>query len=258
LINAENWYDNNPDAKYFYQGDVIRDIPYAFWPNVNSEKEQTKWGLLRPYNEPTRTTTDVLKALPTLLVGRAAKSVTDAWVGGREYVVAACEKLKVMILTRSCTLDHPGKKHCVVAPITSFKDLPEAQQRADILEDLRKNNIPHKFFLPAKGELEESFADFTKIVPIHRSFLDDKTIPGQLVVRLSSIGTIALQRMLSNHFGTKFGFDHKDECPQTGTYSCSSCFHLGMHVFIKKFDAGLPFGSCDQCGELAMWVKIPS
>ena len=258
MITAENWYDLNPDEKYFYQGDVIKGVPYPFWPTLNTEKDQTKWGLLRPYNDQPRKSKDVLKSLPTLLVGRAARDVTDAWADDREFVVAGCQKTNAMILTRSCTLDHPGRKHCVVAPVITIEELPEAQQRPDILEDLRENNIPHKFFLPAGKDFKESFADFTKIVAIHRSFFDDSKIASVLLARLSSVGTASLQKMLSNHFGTRFGFDHKDECPQTGTYSCSTCFHAGMHVLIKKFTGGVSFGPCSQCGEDAMWVKIPS
>jgi hypothetical protein len=167
--------------------------------------------------------------------------------------------MNVMIVTRSCTLDHPGRKHFTVAPVTALDELPEAQQREDILTDLRGNQIPHKFFLPAtQGGLTASFADFTKLVPVHRSFFDEKKIASQLLVPLSSMGTAALQQMLSNHFGTRFGFDHEDICPQTGTYSCSNCAHSGMQVSIRTFADGKSFGPCEQCGEDAMWIKIPS
>jgi hypothetical protein len=67
----------------------------------------------------------------------------------------------------------------------------------------------------------------------------------------------ALQQALSLHFGTQFGFDHEDECPQTGQYSCSNCFHSAMKLQTKRLEAGKPFGVCAGCDEDAAWIKLP-
>jgi hypothetical protein len=110
--------------------------------------------------------------------------------------------------------------------------------------------------LPATEGFPESYADFLRPFTIHRSFLKDKEIGNQLAVRLSAAGTSELQRMLSDHFGTKFGFDHEDTCPQTASYSCSNCFHSGKPVTITTFKEQEIFGPCGQCEADAMWVKV--
>lgn len=258
MITAKELYEHKPDSRYFYQGDVIKDVPYPFWPTLNSAKEQTKWGVLRPHKTEGKTIRDVLKSLPTLVIGRAARDVTDLWAAAdnREYIVAASIKVNVMIITRGCTLDNPNRKHFAAVPVFAISDLTEAQRTVDKMKDLRDYQIPHNFFLPANDGLPESYAEFLRPVTIHRSFLDESSMSKQLVARLSSAGTALLQAMLSDHFGTKFGFDHEDICPQDANYSCSNCFHSGIEVRIRTFVAEKPFGHCDRCGEDAMWVKI--
>jgi hypothetical protein len=259
LITAKEIYNQEPDSRYFYQGDVITGVPYPFWPTLNSAKEETKWGVLRPHKAEGRSIQDILKSLPTLVIGRAARDVTDLWTAdNREYIVAGSIKMNLMILTRGCTLDNPNRKHFAAVPVIAIAGLAEAQRTEEKLKDLRDYEIPHNFFLPEKEGLAESYADFLRPVTIHRSFLDESGISKQLVARLSSVGTALLQSMLSAHFGTKFGFDHEDMCPQDGNYSCSNCFHSGIQVKIKLFVVDKPFGHCEKCGEDAMWIKLPS
>jgi len=199
-----------------------------------------------------------MKNLPTNLVGRAAKEVTDRWTMPEgEFVVAACRKMNVMIASRSCSLDNPKRKLFLVAPLVAIDELPDEQRKDDKLADLRLNKIPQYFYLPMKDGLRESYADLFRLVPIHRTFFPAESIQGVLLARLSSVGMNALQQTLSTHFGTKFGFDHQDECPQAGYYSCSNCFHSGMKVQTKNFGASKPFGPCPGCDEHAAWVKMP-
>ncbi len=255
LITAKHWYDNDQDLTNFYQGDIIRDVPYAFWPQINTAKEATVWGILRPLEQPGRTLKEVLSSLPNKLIGRAAKDVPDAWaLPEGEYVIAACRKMNV-IISRSCALDNPGRKHFLVAPVHTVKDLPEAHRSAGKLEILRKNKIPHCFFLPAKKDLAESYADLLRIEPVHRSFFVAAILQTNLAARLSAVGTGALLMALSDHFGQRFGFDHEDTCPQAGDYSCSNCFYAGLPVEKKTFPAAQAFGPCEKCGENAAWVK---
>jgi hypothetical protein len=166
--------------------------------------------------------------------------------------------MNVMVITRGCTLDNPGRKHFVVAPLIAIDEMGEQQRTDARLKDLRQNNIPHNFYLPAFGSMKESYADFLMLAPIHRSFFDPATVAEQVVARLSPSGAASLQRMLSDHFGTRYGFDHEDECAQDGLYSCSNCFHSGMTVKMRKVTAGNVFGQCEQCSEDAMWVRVSS
>ncbi len=174
-----------------------------------------------------------------------------------EYIVAACRKMNVIIVSRSCALDNPKRKHFLVAPVIAVDDLPDEQRGDDKLADLRLNKIPQAFYLPAKEGLRESYADLLRLLPIHRTFFPVASMVGILLARLSSTGMDALQNALSCHFGNQFGFDHKDICPQNGQYSCSNCFHSGMKLQTKMFNAGRPFGECPACGEDAAWVKLP-
>ena len=199
-----------------------------------------------------------MKILPVRLVGRAAKDVTDRWTMPEgEYVVAGCRKMNVMIISRSCSLDNSKRKHFLVAPVIAVEELEEEQRKDDKLADLRRNEIPQSFYLPAKDGFRESYADLLHVTPIHRTFFPENSIGGVLLVRLSSAGMNALQQTISVHFGIKFGFDHEDECPQSGYYSCSNCFHSGMQQQKKNFEAKKPFGPCAVCGENASWVKMP-
>lgn len=201
---------------------------------------------------------EVMNSLPTRLVGRAAKDVTDRWTMPEgEYVVAGCRKMNVMIVSRSCALDNTKRKHFLVAPVVAVDELQPEQRTDQKLNDLRLNNIPHAFYLPAIQGLRESYADVLRLVPIHRSFFPCDSIAGVLLARLSSQGGTALQCSMSNHFGKQFGFDHEDICQQAGQYSCSNCFHAGMKTQTHRFLENQPFGPCPGCGGDASWVKLP-
>jgi hypothetical protein len=258
LITPERWYDTDPDTTALYQGDVIADIPYPFFPPLEPANRQENWPLLRPLGQRNRDVREAMKNLPTNLIGRAAKEVTDRWTMPEgEFVVAACRKMNVMIVSRSCSLDNPKRKLFLVAPVIAVDELTDGQRGDNKIAELRLNKIPQYFYLPVKGGLRESYADLFRLVPIHRTFFPAESIQGVLLTRLSSVGMDALQQTLSTHFGAKFGFDHEDSCPQAGTYSCSNCFHSGMKLQTNRFDANIPFGFCPGCDDHASWVKMP-
>ena len=257
MITAERWYDINPDLTACYQGDVIADIPYSFFPSLEPVNREEVWPLLRPLDQKSRSMREVMNALPTKLVGRAAKDVTDRWTMPEgEYVVAGCRKMNVMIVSRCCALDNPKRKHFLIAPVIAVEELQLEQRSGEKLKDLRLNNIPQSFYLPSLGGLRESYADLLRLIPVHKSFFPCENIGGKLLARLSSVGMASLQSTISRHFGQNFGFDHKDACPQDGRYSCSNCFHAGMKTQTKTFVAGQPFGECSACGEDAIWIKL--
>lgn len=257
MITPERWYDAEPDLGSWYQGDVVADIPYPFFPSLEPSSREETWPLLRPLNTKNRDLREVMRTLPTELVGRAARDVPDRWTMPEgEFVVSGCRKMNVMMVTRSCTLDNPKRKHFLLAPVVAVDGLAVEQRGDEKLRELRSNQIPQAFYLPAKNGLRESYADLLKLVPIHRTFFPSENI-GVLLARLSSVGMDALQQALSAHFGTKFGFDHEDVCPQRGQYSCSNCFHSGMKLQTKIVEAGRPFGVCPACDDDAAWVKLP-
>lgn len=216
------------------------------------------WPVLRPTNLQERTIQQAMNSLPTSLIGRAAKDVTDIWSFPEgEYILAGARRMNVMLIPRSCALDNPKRKHFLVAPVFAIDDLPEAQRQADKLAELRKNGIPQSFYLPPWRGLKESYADLLRMMPIHRTFFPAATLQGTLKARLSSVGTASLQTSLSRHFGMQFGFDHEDISPQSGRYSCSNCFHAGMSPQTRQVNGGVALGLCPGCGEDAAWIKLP-
>jgi hypothetical protein len=258
MITADDWYDRDPDLSMLYQGDVVRSVPFPKWPTFDSENQSSKWAILRPQLQENRPLEQVLRALPNKLIGRAASDVPDAFKhSSHELIIASCLLVEVMIVSRSCSLDNPAKKHHLVAPMVSVATLALEQRTEGMLSELRQGNIPHYFYLPEAMDRSESYADLRRITPMHRSFFSRELAQANLAVRLTSLAQAKLQHALSEHFGRGFGFDHEDICPQDGTYGCSVCFHNGNHVEYRQFQGGIRFGTCPQCGERAAYVKIP-
>lgn len=92
---------------------------------------------------------------------------------------------------------------------------------------------------------------------IHRDLLPDEEVKTRLASRLSSASASRLQMALARFFGTSFGFDRWNDCPQSGFYSCSACFYQGREVKRTFFRAGSSFGPCLICGDEAEYVKLP-
>lgn len=259
MIGAADWYDENPDFRNFYQGDVLTDFPFPNLPTFLPANKQDVWGVLRPRYLKGRSIAEVVRNLPNDLIGRAAKDWPDVWAtGSPEFVIAACEKRTVMVVSRSCDIDKNSRKHFLVAPVATVDSLQTAQRTEDKLRDLRNNDIFHWFYLPANGGIPESFADLSQIVPLHRSFFDDALLNSSLAARLSARGTAELQSSLSDFYGTKFGFASEDACPQSARYACAACFYSGQPTpTAMDCEEGLRFGDCDYCGDGALWIKVP-
>jgi hypothetical protein len=264
VITAEHWYEPNPELRNYYQGDILSGIPFPTLPTFLPAVNQDVWGILRPRQNrgrvENRPVGEILRNLPNELIGRAAKDVVDAWVDqDGEHIIAHCRRRCVMLISRSCDIDKPSRKHFLVAPVVAFAELQVAQRTDEKLRDLRANDIFHWFYLPAREpNLSEGYADLSQMLPLHRTFFDGKVLRTCLIARLSALGTATLQTALSNFYGTQFGFTSKDTCPQTGRYACSSCFHSGQsHPEIRDINEGVIFGNCAICVEGAIWVKLP-
>jgi hypothetical protein len=258
VITADRWYNNNPDFNLHFQGDVVADIPFPMFPPILPASKEESWPILRPMRLKGRTVEQAMRQLPFELLGKAAKDVPDAWaLPSGEWGVVQFRKQHVMIVSRSCALDNPSRKHVLAAPVRPVDTLPEQERLSAKLDALRINEIPHFFYLPETSGFPESYADLLVLTPIHRTFFADELIASQLVVRLSEVGQMALQHAMSDHFGTKFGFDQHDMCTQGGRYSCSNCFHSGNEVKVRTMAENRPFGTCEGCGEEAAWIKLP-
>jgi hypothetical protein len=265
VITADRWYDETPDLKSFYQGDILSGIPFPTLPTFFPATKQDTWGVLRPRRKgqnDVRPAGEVLRNLPNELIGRAAKDFPDVWArpdGDGEYIITFCRKMHVVLVSRSCDIDKAMRKHFLVAPIIHVRTLQPEQRTDEKLRDLRAGEIFHSFYLPERSpNLPESFADLSQMLPLHRSFFDETVLKENLVARLSSEGTLAFQQSLSNFYGTRFGFAPHDTCPQDGRYACGSCFHAGQsEPYSRDFNAGNVFGECGFCRENVVWVKMP-
>jgi hypothetical protein len=263
VITAEQWYEEYPELKNYYQGDALSEIPFPALPTFLPAAKQDVWGILRlrpsRNRQDNRPLAEVLRNLPNELIGRASKDVVDAWSDpSGEHIIAHCRKMTVMLISRSCDVDKMSRKHFLVAPIVAVNTLPAPQKTDEKLRDLRANEIFHWFYLPEKGNLPESFADLSQMVPLHRSFFDVETLQTRLLARLSATGTAALQVALSDFYGRAFGFAPPDPCYQAGRYACSTCFYAGHAIAqTRDMNVGDFFGDCPVCVEDAMWVKLP-
>jgi hypothetical protein len=209
-----------------------------------------------------RTFEDAMRQLPADLTAKPAKDITTPplWEASPlgEYVLSVARRMTVMIVTRSCAIDKPSTKHYLVAPVIRITELAEAERTAEKIASLQKNEVFDWFYLPEKDGLPESFADLSQMLPVHWTFFGEKPASSELVARLSSYGSSSLQELLSDFYGTVFGFSHGDECPQTATYACSKCFYTGRStVTQKKVNVLEFFGQCQNCGVSVTWVKMP-
>src|SRR5271156_4023142 len=103
------WYDDRPDSDYYYQGDILREIPFPSWPTVQSANAEHKWPILRPLRPDKRTANqqpNQLYGLPDFLKVASKRDVTDAFsMEGGELIPAKVELRNVLVVSRSCELD---------------------------------------------------------------------------------------------------------------------------------------------------------
>lgn len=263
MITPANWYELDRDLKNYYQGDILSEIPFPTLPTFFTANKRESWGVLRPRinrgRPDPRPVAEIMRNLPVELMGRAAKDLVDLWAEpSGEHIIAHCRKMTVMLVSRSCDIDKESRKHFLISPVIPINSLSPAQRTDEKLRDLRGNGIFHWFYLPGSGDLPESFADLSMMVPFHRSYFEPEMIRTNLLARLSLQGTASLQTSLSNFYGNKFGFSPPDKCEESGTYACSTCFYSGRDAIQKKKVAtGDFFGECDSCIEDTIWVKLP-
>jgi hypothetical protein len=240
-IDASRWYDSNPDTQNLYQGDIIEGVPVVITP-----PKGIRWVILRPR----------LSGLPEHTPGGLPKNLradvdsafSSAWQSpDGELVLAHASIEKVMIITQSCDLD--WKKNVQVVPVFPIASAPPLK-----VEDIRANRVGTWFYLPADGKFGESFADLSRVTTVSTSYFR----PDYLVKRLSSVAMLDLQNTLSDYYARPFGFNIRDEVPQETLYACANCFFTGQESRQTiRPPVGCKFPSCKQCGNDALWIKLP-
>ncbi|MGB4978072.1 MAG: hypothetical protein WBR35_15180 [Anaerolineae bacterium] len=112
-----------------------------------------------------------------------ASRVRDAFrVGSRdnkEFIITECKTRFVVVFSHDAEL-RKGQTYVLVVPVYTVND------RADdpaLLDHLRHHQIYNAFHLPPETTLRisESYADFRRLQPLHRDFLE----PGKRCARLS-------------------------------------------------------------------------
>jgi|SRR5579863_7890698 len=242
-IDADRWYDPNPDPTGFFQGDILDGVPVVFMPTAGSGK----WVLLRPSFPVT---------LDQALVGNTPKSfrpyvagtAPDEWKTPDELVLAKAFKRAILVITQTCDLER--RNFVQVAPVYAVSTLSESKQGS-----VETNEVNYLFYLPASepGISEKSFADLSQIVSVHNSYLKE----AKLAKRLSNEARARLQTHLARLHGRPFGFAPTDKLSQVGEYLCLGCFLTAAAVEKRTLTVlGDPFGDCNSCGSKALWVKF--
>ncbi len=169
----DGFYVPDPDLSQYYQGDILRNVPFPSWPTLRAGTEMQKMAVLRPLRPEGRP----IDQLPSYLIARARRDVPDCFQNllSKEFVVGSCQLRHVLILTRGCELDKK-RNQAIVAPVTALGDLPEGERLPERLSKIRSGESTHKFFLPDGFGLSESFADLLKVTTIHRDLLPDEEV----------------------------------------------------------------------------------
>jgi hypothetical protein len=241
-IEPTDWYDARPDLTSYYQGDIIRDVPFIFLPS-----ETRKWFLLRHE----RNAEDILRGdFPRWFEAFPDDgTLLDAWKGPNrsEMVAAQAFLFNVMILTQTCDLVR--REYFQIAPVY-------ADEGHDAIDRLRRNGLFYAFPLPAMVPhlIANSFVDLPQTCAVPRSYFPEESVNQRLSARLSEWARTKLQEKITKYFGRPFGFDESDNAKETGDYFCSSCFYLNGASEKKTFEGGRPFTECEKCKQ-TRWIK---
>src|SRR5579871_2088559 len=233
-ISAADWYDPDPDLRNLYQGDVVDGVPLVFPPPAH-----LRWVLLRPL--PQGPMEGARAGLPRSFRANIDAGLPTAWQNPNgELAMVSAAASRILILSRSCNLD--WKRHIQVAPVYPTAEL----QEPDLLS-LRENDNAFSFYLPAEGEdMPESYADLSQVATVHVSYLRRTD---NLIKRLTSRATVALQEVLSEYYAKPFGFTIEDDVPQRAFYRCGICFFDGTeNVPVIEIELGANFPPCQACG----------
>ncbi len=209
-IDADDWYDPDPDPTGFFQGDILERVPVVFMPPAGAGK----WVFLRP-SLPVTLEQALAGNTPKIYRPFVAGTAPEEWKTPDELVLAKATKRTVMVITQTCDLER--RNFVQVAPVYPARTLTESKQAS-----LEKNEVNYFFYLPMSepGLSERSFADLSQITSVHNSYIRE----AKLAKRLSNKGRTRLQVHVAKFHGRPFGFSAEDKVSQGGEYLCLRCF----------------------------------
>lgn len=113
----------------------------------------------------------------------------------------------VSLVSNTCDMQPGRKDFILVSPIISVDEYSKGYEwiGADIenhLADIRNNRIFSYFYLPQKGDFEESFIDFSQMITVHSDYLNNikAEAPAKCKISLSRNGFYLFLIKLGYHF----------------------------------------------------------
>ncbi len=169
-IDADDWYDSDPDPTGFFQGDILERVPVVFMPPAGSGK----WVLLRP-SFPVTLEQALAGNTPKVYRPFVAGTAPEEWKTPDELVLAKATKRTVMVITQTCDLER--RNFVQVAPVYHARSLSESKQAS-----LEKSEVNYLFYLPISqpGLSEKSFADLSQITSVHGSYIREAKLAKRL------------------------------------------------------------------------------
>jgi hypothetical protein len=108
------------------------------------------------------------------------------------------KNLNGMIISNSCDIEHDD--NILIAPVYSFEEVATIYKGNDsFLNDLRRNNIFEKFYLPEFKEYKGFIADFSEVSSFSAKYLNDSFRNRKInrIASLSQIGWYFLMNKLA-------------------------------------------------------------
>lgn len=125
---------------------------------------------------------DILLNLPTCFIDEDGDIVE-----GRDFVA---------LISNTCDMQPGRRDFVIISPIVSFDEYKEhlivhtKKDVENVLMDIQKNRIFSFFYLPLKGTLPESFIDFSRMVSISSTYVNNikNSLPEKCLLSLSPYG----------------------------------------------------------------------
>jgi hypothetical protein len=179
------FYDGTVDPNLLWQGDVIKDfvVPEYSSPIV----------VLRDPPAEINNTVQFGGKLKHIKMLCDSNELTDAFSSSQEEIAITAEICDVAIISHSCDIDN--KEFLTVAIVSPITLVTNLQTREDLK---RWDRVFDKFYLPAEGQLEESYIDMNYIFSIPKEILVDKK--GDRIVSMTSDYRTKFNYKLQQHF----------------------------------------------------------
>lgn len=241
----DDFYDPSPiEPGKVYQGEVVAEVPVVFLPATLD-----RWLLLSTDKFPIDEVVAGKHTPPFLRVLDANKT-DDAWRrdGGTVWVVACASKQRLLVLSHTCDIAVPTKRHIQVAPIYPVSILTDAKKKSLFAGDFK-----YRFCLPRYGAQipEDSFAELSMMASVPKAYFRADRPP----LRLTQAKTVDLQNVIAGFLARPFGFaPNKDSVPKTGEYLCALCFYKQASITRLSLTEGIKFPDCPHCSDRALWV----